>query len=306
MNFFKACRSCTPKAFRYFNSSIGSISNLNEYSKTGQLALVNVAGSSGRHDLEMAKILLYPKDFNCIPADINKKDRKNITPLLAATKNNKLDMIKYLIKNGADIHKQDCFEKSCKYSSLEIIKVFIEKGANVNDYSFPLKIAVKNQRENVVEELLKNKADPNLKFNYNFNYLLDDAITSHNLNIVKLLLEYGADPNLFAGIYSPLEKSIIFNDIHIVIELLNNNKTDKSKALLYSIKYNRLNILNMMLDRKDIPLDLKDENGDTCLIYASKRNMIDAVELLINKGVDTKCVDKKGKTYLDYLYKTQK
>lgn len=79
----------------------------------------------------------------------------------------------------------------------EIVKYLIKRGANVNalydEHYSPLMSAVGNNNVEMVKLLLENGANINLKDKYG-NDVLFKAVDTLNLDLIKLLIEAGANP----------------------------------------------------------------------------------------------------------------
>ena len=110
---------------------------------------------------------------------------------------------------------------------LELAKLLLENGADPNAQckkkNTPLHIAVKREKIDAVEELLRYKANPNAK-NEDGDTPLDIAIKKKNTYIVRRLLWYGADPNIKDNRGSTLLAKLCAGDIEeddvTVIKLL--------------------------------------------------------------------------------------
>lgn len=96
------------------------------------------------------------------------------TPLHAAIKINNVDLVKFLLENGADPN----------------IPEILLNASSDNSYH-PLVLA---KNIEIFELLLKYKADPNIPTEYNTT--LDWWARKGDINKVNLLLSYGANPNL--------------------------------------------------------------------------------------------------------------
>jgi hypothetical protein len=80
--------------------------------------------------------------------------------LILSAGNGHLEMVKYLVEHGADIHKNDdeALSVSAGNGHLDIVKYLLEKGANLN-----------------AEE----------------NYALQSSVENGHIDIIKFLFEYG-------------------------------------------------------------------------------------------------------------------
>ena len=80
----------------------------------------------------------------------------NDQPLIWASRNGHLDIVKYLVGKGANIHADDdeALRLASHYGHLEVVKYLVEKGANIrarDDYA--LKYARRNGHVDVVKYL---------------------------------------------------------------------------------------------------------------------------------------------------------
>lgn len=100
-----------------------------------------------------------------------------------------LDIIKYLLKNDADVHVRNdepiCI--SCKIGCVEITKLLIEYGADVRARNIPLYNACYHGHKEIVMLLLEHGAVVNA-----YSHLIIASDKGHT-EIVRILLEYGAD-----------------------------------------------------------------------------------------------------------------
>jgi ankyrin repeat protein len=121
-------------------------------------------------------------DFNNI-SDMNEM-------LLLGTKLGRLDIILITLRNGATAINHALILASIN-DKYEIVKYFIEQGADVNSYAGQaLFFAVANENVEIVELLLKSGANPNEE---------DGAIMKigdryNNDDIMELLYHYGGSP----------------------------------------------------------------------------------------------------------------
>lgn len=142
---------------------------------------------------------------------INSKDRNGNSPLSIAVSNRDLEMMNFLIENGADVNIEDYFRMPPIYYAVtkgttEMIELLINKKASINGYFSHagekrtlVGWAIDKNSPEKVEVLLKHGASPNGKFDllaYSQNSCLHAAIEKNYSRIVELLIEYRADVNV--------------------------------------------------------------------------------------------------------------
>ena len=103
-----------------------------------------------------------------------------------------IDIVKFLVENGANIHSQDDYalRKSSERGYIEVVKFLVENGANIHaENEEALICASENGHIDVVKFLVKNGA--------NIHEIDDLALLSSiwkgNIEVVKFLVENGAN-----------------------------------------------------------------------------------------------------------------
>jgi ankyrin repeat protein len=145
--------------------------------------------ASIRGDLDKVKVIL-----NDVQANVNAQDSYGRTPLIRASKKGHLEVVKYLLANGANVNanSDDALRSASNRGHLEVVRYLVEHGANVNALDDdPLAEASDNGHLEVVKYLVENGA--------NVNALNDMALffasEEGHLEVVKYLVENGANVN---------------------------------------------------------------------------------------------------------------
>lgn len=150
---------------------------------------------------------------------------------------------------------------------LRFIKKLIGMVADINaldrENGNAINWALQNKNNEVLELLLENGADPQLKTDFQNN--LSFACSDRNIEAVNLLLEYGADINF----------------------------SEETSALSMALCYNNFYIADLLIS-KGIELNLKNSDGRTPLYDSAVRKEYYKCDYLINHGADIKAMDKFG------------
>jgi len=274
---------------------IKSKANINFQNNGGQTALM-IAITKG--NMEIIKALISGGANIDLRSHV--RDARTIydnqTPLGFAITFSKTESALALIEAGArlDLLTKDndtfliC---AIKKGNLEIVKGLIRAGAEINfnlGDQIPLIIASKSGRLEIVKELIRAGAEVNLN-TFDNNTALTHAICRSDripidkntrLEIVKELIRAGANLDIQTGhlylwgdICTPLGLAIFYNDTEIATLLI------KEGANL------------------DLPVS---ERGDTPLMKSSERGYLEITKELIGAGAYVNAINKEGETALFY------
>ena len=181
----------------------------------------------------------------------------------------KIDILELLLKNGADLNKENNAGKT------------------------PLECAEENKQKEIADAIIKYANEHNIKFSDKVNRAIAKEANDNLLKVVsskdapdkkaeaiKNLLELGADPN---------------------IRLTSHNK---NPILQYFVNEVNLEAVTLLL-KKGAKVDNKDQDGDTALHVLSQalaphsKAKIDILELLLKNGADLNIKNNAGKTPFD-------
>jgi len=198
-----------------------------------------------------------------------------------AAKNGHLEIVRLLIKNGADVNivnkeKETALHLAAKNGHLEIVgllieKLLIEKGkvdTLNNNYITALHLAAKNGHLEIVKLLIENGADVNVIGLY-VNTAIYSALERGHLEIVKLLIDNGANVNaLNTKVGNPHPHETVLN---------------------LAVRQKNPEIVSLLLNSADVI------NKNTSLHLAAENGHLEIIRLLIDNGADVNSLNTSNK-----------
>lgn len=197
---------------------------------------------------------------------------------------------------------------STKYRKL--IYSLIDMGANLSYGSYlgrtPLHIAVFIQDSEIVEYLINNGSNVNIKDSIGFIPLNFTNIPNSNKDIIDMLLNADSDINNtdnngWSIIHYASQSNncyLIDNCIKMGVNLEQKN-TDSYTPLHISAIDGNLDIVAKLIDN-NVDINSKTNDGKTALILSCINSHIPVIEILLNNSADITIIDNQGKTAWDY------
>lgn len=169
---------------------------------------------------------------------VNAPECAGNTPLLVATSNANLEMIRMLIQHGSDVNAKGSdgrtpLEQAAADGRIDVVQMLLEAGADIsakdNEGWTPLERAAANGKQEVCQLFLAKGANVNSKDNEGWSPLARAAAESH-LQVAKLLLAQNAevDARDNAG-WTPLSRAADAGNPQMVSMLLDDHADFNSK-----------------------------------------------------------------------------
>lgn len=177
---------------------------------------------------------------------------------------------------------------------LQVLRMLLDAGGDVNSVDdkgrTPLMMAAETNNAEIVDLLLKNKADPNIK-NQDGNTALHVAAQKGNHSIIQVLLLQGkTDPHILNKTdRTPLQVAVQNKQIDVVKIILNNvsnspaKEADSTVALMLAAEAGYAPMITPLL-ASGLNVNTKDIDGNTPLMLASKNGHISVVVALLREG----------------------
>jgi len=255
-------------------------------------AKLNYHTQNGQNLIHLADSALMIEALQKAGVPIDEMDSSNETPLSRSVANGNLEVVRYLVAQGANTKWL-----SRKKETLLHIAVINAQGS-ILDFllTIPLDVNAKDQNGetalfhvfsvNIIDQLIRAKADVNSINNKGQSVLasfinnFDPSYYSKSILLIEKLLQAGANPNVknTNGIYL----------LHEVVSLKPRDENDPtSKALRNS--YDASSLLEKFLQSPNLLLEQMDLNEETVL---HKVDTPEEAELLIKSGINLNPVNK--------------
>ncbi|XP_054425891.1 kinase D-interacting substrate of 220 kDa isoform X2 [Pteronotus mesoamericanus] len=244
--------------------------------------------------------------------DVDERNECGQTPLMVAAEQGSLEIVKELIKNGANCNLEDldnwtALISASKEGHVHVVEELLRCGANLEHRDMggwtALMWACYKGRTGVAELLLSQGANPSVTGLYSVYPIIWAAGRGH-ADIVRLLLQngakvncsdkYGTTPLVWAARKGHLEcvKHLLASGADVDQEGANS-----MTALIVAVKGGYTQSVKEILKRNP-NVNLTDKDGNTALMIASKEGHTEIVQDLLDAGTYVNIPDRSGDTVL--------
>ncbi len=250
----------------------------------------NLISASQENDLNMAKYLIF------IGANIHEQDDE---ALIIASVYGHLDIVKYLIANGANIHAQnDKALITASMKNLDLVKFLVLHGADIHAQDDEaIFIASQYGRIQIVKYLIEQGANVRAQ---NDRLLISLSLNGH-LDLVKYVISKGANVHAFNNILldNPLINASSSGKLNVVEYLIANGANihaQNDKAVILASVYNHTNTVKYLISiyRTEGSWNPKGSIEsrilNDVLINACNFENLDLISYLISAGADINVV----------------
>ncbi len=263
------------------------------------------------HNVDIIKFLLE------LGVDVNARSERGYTALMRAVDANcDVEIVRMLLYAGANVTHTDFLNQNalffaCENESVEIAKLLIDAGSNLNaredDYAYSILHSCLSDKcgHEIVKLLVEAGANVNVTDWWKGSSPLLEAASYASMETVKLLICHGAN---IAFVSSSKESALsqaaynkdievfkLFLDYNLATDIIDRNgNTILMKALtVYDDK--NIDIVKLLLERKanrfnnnfDLNINAKNEYDETALIKAVERKCcIEIICMIIERGAD--------------------
>jgi len=247
--------------------------------------------------------------------DINDTNKKKETPLHMAVRNNRADVVKFLVEKGADIEARDVLGATPLFASLEVdnldlAKYLVEKGADINVEAFNGKrlvhLAGSSKTVDTIKWLVSLGLDINVR-DKEENLPIHYTCMSGELNTLVFLIQKGQPINeCNKRGYTPLHIACESGQLIIAKALIDfgadvklTTPTGRSALHLCAEKgyWGPAQILII----KGVDVNIRDKSGYTPLHLAVMNGEDRFVQLIVARGADICMKNNTGRNAIDLL-----
>ncbi len=187
---------------------------------------------------------------------------------------------------------------ACANANIEIIKLMIENGADVNCYDgfTPLSNVYIIKPDNwyqISQLLIENGAS--------LDYITEE---SGGKSAILQNIVFVGYSSYIPG-HQPAKEEEVMQAFHYALENCDHSNVDWMRVLQHSVSNDRMEIVKLLLDQKYCDVNDTTGGGMTALMFAARDSTPEMVQLLLDYGADKSTLCEDGKTAYDYAAKSK-
>ncbi len=258
--------------------------------------LVVLESLQGQKEISQIQRLLETKN-------INETGWRDSSSLILACREGYVDLVKILVKHGADIEAVDGIDYSAlmwaSYNGrTEILQFLIESGADTSAMTIR-EWASAGIKEKVLT-LIGSGADVNESTSYGTTALMRASANGFT-EIVQILIENGAIVNARTDEGGTALNEATYGGYREIVRILLNNGARNSDAILNAVLSGDLEIVKMLVE-SGTDIDGYTKYTGTSLTLAFDKNHLEIAEYLLKNGADTTIEDDGFTVYNEVAY----
>lgn len=204
------------------------------------------------HECKDTYLLITLLNFACTLGDFHTVKcliENGVSPdgltLSCATNKGHVEVVKYLLHIGVDVHSYDeaALHNACTSGYIEIVKILHQKGANITDSELLMR-ACRKGHVDVVRYLVEQGENIQLD---ETDALIESCQYGH-LNVIQYLIEQGA--NIHRYNEQALWEACVYGDVQIIQYLINcgaNIQVHIQDALMYTSQMGYVDVVDFLL-----------------------------------------------------------
>ncbi len=183
------------------------------------------------------------------------------------------------------------------------VLVFAGDGVAADGKTIPRKLIDKNEVDEV-RAAIRRGADVNAAYDDNGLNALHIATAMRAHDVLEVLLKHKANPNAASTVgWTPLMNTALSNSPRMAATLIKHgakvNQQDKSgsTALSYAAHLNFTKVAQLLLSQR-AKVNVADKNGETPLWKAAARGNVEVLQVLVKHRANVNVKDKNGRSAL--------
>jgi ankyrin repeat protein len=244
------------------------------------------------------------------PIDVQAAEPLGRTALMRTAYRGRMDLLRWLLDNGADINALDSYEECALHfaadaGQVEAARELVRRGARLDIGRSSVLMSAIDHPE-VFRLLLDAGSNPDAE-DSNGNSLINLAVVGRKVDVVKMLIEKKANINHpdSSGWPPVFDAAVYINDASLTRLLADGGAdltgTVNGLGLLHHAVVGPPEIMKILLEfTRYLKLDTRDIHGNTALVGGSmnSRANFECLKSLVYAGADVNAKDRDGETAL--------